>query len=164
MKLKMFLAGVVVFVVLVIPVYSGGSTILETTGWITESPQGLVFDFWLEPASSCTATISDLSYEEHGFGFQDLFMSISTAKEKFGATDEAGTIQFTTGEKGNTYFANIFGLPVEGGRGAGNFGLHIEAVHASLPTSQVPIPGSLVLLGSGLMGVVGLRKKFRKWA
>lgn len=162
MKLKLFLAGVVVLMLSVIPVYSGASTILETTGWITESPQGLVFDFWLEPSSSCKATISDLSYEEHGFGFQDLFMSISTAKEKFGAIDEAGTIHFTTGEKGNTYFANIFGLPVEGGRGAGNFGLHVEAFQASMPTSPVPIPGSLVLLGSGIMGVVGLRRKFKK--
>jgi hypothetical protein len=52
---------------------------------------------------------------------------------------------------GETYFANIFGTG-GGSQGAGLFGLEIKAV---------PIPPSLILLGSSILGLILLRRRVR---
>jgi len=36
------------------------------------------------------------------------------------------------------------------------------SVHVILSGSRIPIPGAIWLLGSGLIGLVGFRRKFRK--
>ena len=45
-------------------------------------------------------------------------------------------------------------------QGSDNCGIIIDDV--SLTSSQVPIPAAIWLLGSGLIGLVGLRRKFKK--
>jgi hypothetical protein len=148
LKLKICLVSLAI-VCLLIPHSAGASTVFETTGWIIGT-EGLVYEFTadIEPFTY-QATITDLSVTPT-FGLTNLFLSISTS---------TGVIDFRFGEgsfvfpaiEGNTYFANVFGKG-GGDLAAGNFGLKIEAV---------PIPPSLVLFGSCILGMVLLRRKVR---
>jgi len=162
MKSKVCLLVVVVIALSVVPVYSWASSVFKTQG-VTGQPEWTGFDFWLEP-SEYEAKITDLSYGN--FGLEGLSMSISTVNDvkgfhNVGSVDGEGFFTFSV-ETGNTYFANIFA----GGTGkwtAGIFGFQVQSVHTEpISSSPAPVPTSLLLLGSGLMGMAGLRKKFRK--
>jgi hypothetical protein len=50
-----------------------------------------------------------------------------------------------------TYFANVFGIG-GGDLGAGNFGVEV---------TTIPIPPSLILLGTSLFGLMLLRRRLR---
>ncbi len=135
---------------LVIPSYALASTVFETTGWIIES-EGLEFEFLADQSPyTYQVTLSDLS-EPPFFGFEFLFLSISTSTDTLGSIIGPGVFDFEA-VPGETYFANIFGTG-GGDVGAGLFGIEVAAV---------PIPGAIWLLGSGLIGIVGLRRTFRQ--
>lgn len=153
MKLKLFFVSLVIACFL-IPHYAGASTVFETTGWITE-PTGLTFDFVADTAPfTYTATLSDLSVDPF-FGFTFLFFSLTTATETVGTiVDPNGTDSFTfLATSAETYFVNIFGTP-DGTTeaGAGLFGVEVTAI---------PIPPSLILLGTSLFGLMLLRRRLR---
>ena len=147
---------VLLIALLVFPTLAAASTstVFETTGWITES-EGLVYNFTADTAPFLyKATITDLSIDPY-FGFDFLFLSISTAVDviDFLVVDlNVGQGSFTfDAVPGTSYFANVFGTGA-GQQDSGNFGLLIQGV---------PIPTSLMLLGSGLFGIVLLRRKMR---
>ena len=148
MKLKLFLVSLAI-ACLLIPHYAGASTVFETTGWIQETI-GLNFDFVADTAPyTYRATLSDLS-EDPLFGFDFLYLSITTATGTVDSIVGPGSFPFAA-IPGETYFANIFGTG-GGTVGAGLFGLEVTAV---------PIPPSLILLGSSLLGLVLLRRRVR---
>ena len=148
MKLK--LCWVVLAIVLLSsPHYADASTVFETTGWIQETT-GLTFDFVADTAPfTYTATLSDLS-ETPIFGFDFLYLSITTSTGIVDSIVGPGTFSFLA-TPGETYFANVFGTG-GGTVGAGLFGLEVTAV---------PIPPSLILLGSSILGLVLLRRRVR---
>ena len=148
MKLKLFLVSLAI-ACLLIPHYAGASTVFETTGWIQETI-GLNFDFVADTAPyTYRATLSDLS-EDPLFGFDFLYLSITTATGTVDSIVGPGSFPFAA-IPGETYFANIFGTG-GGTVGAGLFGLEVTAV---------PIPPSLILLGSSVLGLVLLRRRVR---
>lgn len=150
MKLKIFFVSLAI-ACLLIPHSAGASTVFETTGWITETT-GLTYEFEADTAPfTYVATLSDLS-EEPYFGFTFLYLSITTATETVDTIVGSGSFSFSA-IPGETYFANVFGTPDdEALAGAGLFGIEVTAI---------PIPPSLILLGSSLFGLVLLRRRVR---
>jgi hypothetical protein len=131
------------------PFYAGASTVFETTGWILDT-DGLSYEFLADTAPyTYRATLADLS-EAPNFGFDFLYLSVTTATDIVGSIVGPGSFTYPA-VPGETYFANIFG---EGGGNleAGLFGLEIKAI---------PVPPSLILLGSSLLGLVFLRRRIR---
>jgi hypothetical protein len=90
--------------------------------------------------------------EDPFFGFDFLYLSITTATDTVDSIVGPGSFSFIA-TPGETYFANVFGTPADIAlAGAGLFGIEIKAV---------PIPPSLILLGSSLFGLVLLRRRVR---
>ena len=148
MKLKLILV-VMAVVFLSSPHYAGASTVFETTGWIQETI-GLNYEFVADTAPfTYKATLSDLS-EDPFFGFEYLYLSITTSTDTVDSIVGPGSFPFAA-IPGETYFANILGTG-GGTVGAGLFGVEVTAV---------PIPPSLILLGSSVLGLVFLRRRVR---
>ena len=149
MKLKVFLVSLAV-ACLLIPLSAGASTVVfETTGWIIETT-GLTFEFDADTAPyTYTATLSDLS-ETPTFGFDFLYLSITTSTGVVDSTVGPGSFSFLA-TPGETYFANVFGTG-GGDLGAGLFGVEVTAV---------PIPPGLILLGTSVFGLILLRRRVR---
>jgi hypothetical protein len=153
-KQKMFLVMLSIAFFLV-PTFVNAAIIFETSEFITES-EGIIHEFMvdIEP-TACVATITDLS--EDLLGFEYLYLSISTSLEVLGETDtnDPGGLEpiSFTAHKGTQYYANVFGVGA-GEYETGNFGLQIVG-------SAVPIPTTLFLLGSGLIGLIGLRRRIK---
>ena len=151
MRLKLWLANAAI-ACLLIPQYAGASTVFETTGWITDDT-GLIFEFDADVAPfTYMATLADLS-EEPFFGFDFLFLSITTSTESLGSIFGPGSFTFTA-IPGETYFANIFGTG-GGSTGAGLFGLEIAAV---------PIPPAIWLFGTGILGLIAVARRKKRSA
>jgi hypothetical protein len=137
---------------LLIPLSAGAATVFETTGWIIgETGTGLTFDFEADTAPyTYRATLSDLNTDP--FGLKLIFLSITTATVANPAYSIFGPGSFTfAASPGETHFANVFGIG-GGELKAGLFGIDIQTV---------PIPPSLILLGSSLIGLVFLRRRVR---
>jgi hypothetical protein len=151
LKLKICLVSLAI-ACLLIPLSANASTVFETTGWILEKT-GLNFEFDADTGPfTYSVTLSDLS-ETSNFGFEFLYLSITTATDHVGdIINPDGSESFTFDAiPGETYFANIFGTP-GGELEAGLFGLEVKAV---------PIPSSLILFGSSILGMVLLRRRMR---
>jgi len=154
-KQKMFLVMLSI-TFFIVPAFANAAIIFETSEFITES-EGIVYEFVvdIEPSAACVATITDLS--EDLLGFEYLYLTISTSSEVLGETythDPGGLepINFIA-YPGIQYYANVFGFG-SGEYKTGNFGLQIVG-------SPVPIPTTLFLLGSGLIGLIGLRRRIK---
>jgi hypothetical protein len=131
------------------PFYAGASTVFETTGWILDT-DALTYNFVADTAPyTYRATLADLS-EAPYFGFDFLYLSITTATDTVDSIVGPGSFTFPA-VPGETYFANVFG-DAGGDMQAGLFGLEIKAV---------PIPPSLILLGSSVLGLVLIRRRTR---
>lgn len=139
---------ILVIILFAIPSFAGASLVYETTGWITGT-EGVVYEFTADVSPyTYEVTLSDLSTAPF-FGFEFLFLSISTATDTV-ASPLIGPGSFSFEATPNeTYFANIFGIG-GGDVGAGLFGLEVTAV---------PIPSTLMLLGSGIFALVALKRK-----
>lgn len=151
MKSRPILWVLAVVLVLMMPPCLGATTVFETTGWIIGAG-GENYDFVADQAPyTYQATLSDLS-EAPVFGFDFLYLQISTATDTIDSITGPGSFLFTA-VPDETYFANVFGNASDGGANAGLFGVEVTAV---------PIPTTLMLLGSGLVGLVVVRRKKRQ--
>ena len=124
-----------------------GDIVFESTGWIIgEDGVNLQFDADVSPFTYMV-TLSDLS-EPDNFGFSTLFLSLTTSSANIDSLNEPGAFTFAA-VPGKTYFLNIFGKGA-GDLEAGLFGVEVKAV---------PIPAAALLLGSGLFGLVLIRRR-----
>jgi hypothetical protein len=133
-----------------LPAHAAASTVFETTGWIIGT-QGFNYEFVADQTPlTYRVTLSDLSIPDN-FGFEFLYLSITLGSTTF-VKDITGPGSFTyEAILGETYFANVFGVG-GGNLEAGLFGIEIAAV---------PIPTTLILLGSGLLGLIYVRRRKR---
>jgi hypothetical protein len=147
MKIKAQLT-ILVIMLFVIPSFVGAAVVDETTGWITGT-EGVVFDFTADVSPyTYEVTFSDLSMDPF-FGFEFLFLSITTATDTVAPPlTGPGSFSFVA-TPNEMYFANVYGIG-GGTVGAGLFGLEITAV---------PIPSTLMLLGSGIFALVALKRR-----
>jgi hypothetical protein len=124
------------------------ATVLEETGFIFGFG-GENYSFVADQAPPVyRVTLTDLEFPA---AFDILAVAITTSTDNVAELLAQGNTTFGV-ELGTTYFANVLGL-ADDEFGAGLFGIKI---------APVPIPGALWLLGSGLIGIVGIRKKFKK--
>jgi len=169
-KQKMFLVMLSIAFFLA-PVFANAAIITETEDFevveFITGEGGVIYPFTVDiaPTGECIATLSDLS--EGLMGFEYLSLTITTSVGPtigFTDTDLDNPILFAT-SPGVQYFAAVYGQPIGDiddiddccccDCGTGLFGLKIEAV------PPVPIPTTLFLLGSGLIGLIGLRRRIR---
>jgi len=151
MKSKAFLAGMVV-VLLVIPTYSAASNVVDVTQFIFGPVGGenIPFQATEEPLTY-KAVLTDF---EFAVPFQFISLSITRGGAMIDSLTGPGSFTFSV-EKDASYVANVLGVPgqIPGtDQSAGLFNLQITAV---------PIPGSIMLLGSGMLGLVVLRRRRR---
>ena len=92
-------------------------------------------------------TLTDLEFPG---AFDFLGVAITTSTENVTQLLAPGMKKFDV-ELGTTYFANVLGL-ADDDFGAGLFGIKI---------APVPIPPSLILLGSSVLGLALLRRRVR---
>ena len=146
MKLKLWLVSLAI-ACLLIPLHAGAATVLDETGFIFGfGGENYRFVADQEPLVY-KVTLTDLDFPG---AFDILGVAITTSTENITELLAPGMTTFDV-ELGTTYFANVLGLTDEE-FGAGLFGIKI---------APVPIPPSLILLGSSVIGLVLLRRRVR---
>jgi hypothetical protein len=134
------------------PCLAIGSTILETTAFIT-GVEGDVYPFEASVGPyTYEATLTDLSSDPLGFKY--LYLSITTASDvliPFTSVTDSGSFTFDV-TPDESYFANVFGR----GTGRTKTGLY------GLKVSTVPIPSAFLLLASGIIGLIGVRRRVNR--
>ena len=147
-----FFGVVLVALVLSIPIGVHAATVFETTGFIN-GVEGVSHPFTADVGPfEYEATLTDLSSDP--LSFTSLYLSITTASDilvPFTKITNSGSFLFNA-IAGTTYFAHVFGQ----GGGAFDTGLY------GLKVESVPIPASVVLLGSVLLGFIGIRRRGRQ--
>ena len=151
MKLKTWLATIAI-ACLLIPQYAGAATVLEETGFIF-GLGGENYRFIADQSPSVyQVTLTDLNFPGP---FDILAVAITTASDNIVElsvlTPDTQAVTTFDVDLGTTYFANVLGL-TDPDFGVGLFGLEIKAV---------PIPPSLILLGSSILGLVLFRRRVR---
>ena len=146
MKLKIWLVSLTIACMLV-PLNAGAATVLDETGFIF-GLGGENFKFVADQTPLVyKVTLTDLEFPGP---FDILGVAITTSTENITELLAPGMTTFDVG-LGTTYFANVLGL-ADDEFGAGLFGIKI---------APVPIPPSLILLGSSVLGLVLLRRRMR---
>ncbi len=120
------------------------TVVFESTGFFSGAVPGFANpSFTITTGGNYLATLSDLSFGP--MGFSTLLMSVSTSTISLGNTSSPGSFSFMASP--GKYFANVVGLSTGLG---GIFGLQI---------SQVPVPATAYLFGSGLIGLLTIARK-----
>jgi len=172
-KQKMFLVMLSI-TFFIVPAFANAAIITETEDFevveFITGEGGEIYPFTVDivPTGNCVARISDLSNGLLEFYY--LSLTITTSEwPTIGFTDTIldpnldDPILFATSPDVQ-YFAVVYGQSIGDiddiddcccDSGTGLFGLRIEAA------PPVPIPTTLFLLGSGLIGLIGLRRARR---
>ena len=146
MKLKPWLISLAI-VCLLIPCSAGAATVLNETGFIFGfGGENFSFVADQEPPKY-KVILTDLEFPGP---FDILGVAITTSTANITELLAPGETTFDV-ELGETYFANVLGVTTEE-LGAGLFGIKI---------APVPIPPSLILLSSSVLGLVFLRRRVR---
>lgn len=138
------------FLVIASATLAGATTVLSDSGFIANTETRTYEMTFQNPSNgdstvACMATLANLSAGLLGFDYLALF--IGTSDQLQGYVQGSGSISFNA-MPGVTYFANLIGTtsaPLQ----YGLFGVKVEA----LDGDAVPIPGSLLLLGSSVLGL-----------
>jgi len=141
-------ASIIIFIlsICLTPTNGSAATVYETTGTIVGT-QGFHFEFAADfQPTTYRATLTNLSVAPLGFDFLGLF--VSTATQNLVQLTTAGSDDFNV-VQGMTYFGNVVGVASDP-YSVGLFGVKIEAV---------PIPQSLMLLASGLIALIWIRRR-----
>jgi hypothetical protein len=109
--------------------------------------------FTVPVAGECTATLTDFEFP---VAFDFLIFAVTTGTEMMGFVDIPGSFVFDA-VPGVTYFANI-----AGDAGAINGGLELGLFGAQVSLTAIPVPATLFLFGSGLVGLLGLTRRFMR--
>jgi len=152
MKLRLLVAAM--FIVFIGSTYAGAATILETGGGIVGADgQWVIYDFYADQGPfTYRAMLTDQSTEPMNLVNMYLAITTSTAVIDSAYGEEVDSLSFNFPvEEGRHYLAKVFAQGA-GPLSAGHFGLDIQSV---------PIPSTLLLLGGGLVGLVGIRKKLK---
>lgn len=131
-----------------IPSYASASTVFEVTDeirWI--GFYRYAFDADVE-LYTYQVTLSDLSVAPDE-GFRFLYLALTSSGQLIGSSLGPGSFQFEA-DPGETYYASVFGIG-GGTTWTGVFGLKV---------ATVPIPNTLLLLGSGVLGLIFFRRKW----
>ena len=137
-----------IIAVFLVPACAGASTVLDETGFIF-GYSGENYSFVADQTPLVYKVI--LTDFEFPAAFEFLGVAITTSTDKVAELLEPGETTFNV-ELGTTYFANVLGEAAES-PGAGLFGIEV---------AMVPIPGTVWVFGAGLIGIVGMRRRFRK--
>lgn len=138
------------FIILLLPTVPSAAPVYELQDFILDKE--IIIENFIANTGPPTykATLTDLSYSLGLPDFQKLSMSITKGSLVLGNTIGPGSFFFDV-VLGESYFLNIFGI-------AGlpdNLGLFNATIEA------VPIPPAFMLLGSGIIGLVVLRRRRR---
>ena len=171
-KQKLFLV-VLSIAFFVVPPIVNAAIITETDDFevveFITGEGGNIYEFMVDiaPAANCMAKISDLSNGLLGFDYLSLTITTSVGPT-IGFTDTIldpdleDPILFSTSPDVQ-YYAVVYGQSSGGiddcdccNSGTGLFGLLIQVAE------PVPIPTTLFLLGFGLVGLIGLRRRITR--
>ena len=106
------------------------------------------------------------TYKADGDGYYDLLFAFPTA----GADRFDGADTWVVTIAGADLVASSFNLPSVDGKDNWYAAAHVQSISApegstwiagTYGGTEVPVPGAVWLLGSGLIGLVGLRRKFK---
>jgi hypothetical protein len=153
-----FLLSILVIAIFILPSKAPASTVLDEADVIMGMDVA-IFPFTANVAPfTYLATLADLSEILEKLlppgsdpGFVSLSLSVSDEDGNFlGSVEDSGSFTFDVVER-QRYFAFVLGDTADDSR-LGAFGVTIEAV---------PIPTTLMLLGSGLLGLIYVRRRSR---
>jgi hypothetical protein len=159
MKKTFCMAMVALVLVIGIPASGFTSSVVDTVGWI-DGIDSIDMEFYVDVApQTYTVTLSDLNWTSYT-GFDLLTLSISSSTETLAVLtiidtaadlfNESGSVNFTVENAPDTLFASILGIG-SGSLERGKFGIDISP--------SVPVPATVLLLGSGLVALTALRRR-----
>lgn len=128
---------------------------LEDYGWFTDP-------FMVSEAGTYSATLTDMNFPAP---FLELSMAVSTSTERLGARDYSGSFDFEASPD-TRYYLSVFyhadHIP-EIDQALGLAGFDVRRLGPADITA-VPVPASGLLMGSALLGIVGLVRRKRQGA
>jgi hypothetical protein len=148
---KLVQIALVLFVVSFTAQVDASIVVYEKVAFITGS-DSINESFTVPVSGECNATLTDFEFPVL---FDFLIFAVTTGTQMMGYTIGPGSFLFDA-VPGVTYFANI-----AGDAGAINDGLELGLFGAQVSLNAVPVPATLLLFASGLLGLWGLTRKFR---
>lgn len=165
---KVFLSGLAVMAFVCIANFSFAQTVImfEATNALNDTIVGFNFD--VEPASEFSSFIPGDIIPSSWTGIFSNSPTITWFDFQNDAGSEDPLISGMLGRFDSDVILSNFGLGVSGGIGAPEidreFWVNLDEISNTytITGTPVPIPPALLLFGSGLIGLVGLRRKIKK--
>lgn len=135
--------------------YNDESNIFEYEGTITEA--GLIeLTFTDVPAGSYLATLTDTTGSSYGFTWLSLYIVDDSDNYYGSASLKNNTLSLTIDDPTSSLFINIIGVP-----DYSSFGTLDDFTGStfSVQLAPVPIPATVLLLGSGLVALTTLKRR-----
>lgn len=127
---------------------------LEDYGWFTEP-------FQVGEAGTYRATLTDMEFP---LPFLELSMTITTSTERLGWQDDSGSFIFDATPDARYYLSVFYHADhaPELNQALGLAGFNVSLLGDPTGVTAVPVPGSGLLMGSALLGLVGFVRRNRR--